>query len=411
MKPPKNSVSGEMLWINPAQSFASSFNSRYYDEHAETLGMFMEFASAGINESMQYADDAWLSTQDHWGSGIFGYKADDGQTECEMGPFAQIIAQYRNNRGDIPYFDRVIEGLQNKLLMGEYSSHGWGYTGVIKHMDTNYQLRLQETLGAMIALQMLYPNFADNAQANFRDILVTAGYGLVNSSLYNDGAFRYLDDTNAYTNDEASLIGAKTLFLDGITPVTGYLAINASEERCQDMRTCFPVSQWHFDYESRSIRIPVMAGTLSFRFGSESVSHQFDSNGVYDIYFSDNWNAINSTQKIADITTTTLEPVTLQAIPKNYSNNDVIVTSADPTPTSTAKPTSTSTPSPTEINPTTAMPSPTITIEATPTPSPPPQNPPPDYTAAILLSVVGAAACFVAFRHFNIRRKKFPSAP
>lgn len=110
VSPPKNSQNGEMLWINPENDYSESFASRYYDEHAETLDMFLEFALNGINDSVLYADDAWINTQSHWNGAIYGYSNAFACVECEMGNFAQIIAEYRNARGDIPYFDRVISG-------------------------------------------------------------------------------------------------------------------------------------------------------------------------------------------------------------------------------------------------------------------------------------------------------------
>jgi hypothetical protein len=52
--PPSGSVSGEMLWINPQQNTARSYTSRYYDEHAETLSMFLLFALNGVPNATTY---------------------------------------------------------------------------------------------------------------------------------------------------------------------------------------------------------------------------------------------------------------------------------------------------------------------------------------------------------------------
>jgi hypothetical protein len=101
--PPSGSVSGEMLWINPQQEYARSFSSRYYDEHAETLGMFLFFALNGVDDAIPYADDAWLNLQDHWTGNIYGYTGNTTIVECEMGNFAQIITQYQqNSKNNIP---------------------------------------------------------------------------------------------------------------------------------------------------------------------------------------------------------------------------------------------------------------------------------------------------------------------
>jgi len=168
----------------------------------------------------------------------------------------------------------------------------------------------------------------------------SAWQGLINGPLYSNSRFRQfdtVDDVQGTYSDDASLVGAMTLFLDGIVPDTGYLAINASEERCQDNRTCFPISEWQFNYQNHNIRIPVMKGNLTFIFGSQNVSQDFTSNTVYNGQFTSDWNNITSTTRIADINTVTLQPVTLHTMPR-------------PPPTPSPSPTPSVTPTPTPIN-------------------------------------------------------------
>jgi hypothetical protein len=299
--PPSGSVSGEMLWINPKQNTARSSTSRYYDEHAETLSMFLLFALNGINTTTTYTEDTWKNTQDHWNGKIYGYTGKNSTVECEMGNFAQIITQYQNTQGNIPYFDRVISDLENKLLTNQYDSPGWGSVGVIKHADTNRQKRLFETMGNLIALQMLYSQFTEGNQTNFQNMLPDGWRGLVSSNLFSNNKFSFAEISagvpGSYT-DEASLLGAMTLFLYGIIPQTGSLAIVASEERYHDYRTCFQTAQWQFNYEICSIRIPVTKGTLAFIFGTEKVTQYFPEDGVYDIQFSNDWNTITTLKRI-----------------------------------------------------------------------------------------------------------------
>jgi hypothetical protein len=374
LQPPKNSQSGEMLWINPQTDYSASFNSRYYDEYAETLGMFLEFAKAGVNGTVPFMDDVWANAQNLFSTtaGWYVYTLNWPILECEMGNFAQIISEYRNFRGDIPYFDNVINDLQNKLLISGFNSPAWGTTGVLKHATGVSEQRLGETMGALTALQMLYPYFSPSMQANFRSMLDngTAWQGLLDSNLYNKGQFRFFDDVGTAYSGEASSLGAMMLFLYGIIPDTGYLAINASDEVYNDYRTCFPTSEWSFNYQNQTIRIPVMAGNLSFIFGSEEISRNFPSNGVYDIQFSNNWNSIVLITQVAGISSVTLQPITLQTIPHstaNFNPNPIFnlnpSLSLIPTPKPTPAPVATPTPSPqsagstptiTPINPTTS---------------------------------------------------------
>jgi hypothetical protein len=250
-------------------------------------------------------------------------------------------------------------------------------------------------MGALIALQMLYPYFTDSMKANFREMFLEGGRDFANSPLNSGGSFRFFDDTNG-VSDDASLIGAMSLFLYGIIPDTGYLAINASEERCQDMRTCFPVSEWCFDYADSMVRIPVMAGNLSFVFGSTPVTENFDSNGVYNVYFTSDWNNVTAIQKIADITAISLQPVTLQAIPKHYLNQTDTVTSPTPalSPSSNNQNNSTSDPSP--------------TVDTTPTQTTLRGNPLAAYVIVLGVSIAAVLIGAVAFRFFYVKRRTRP---
>jgi hypothetical protein len=391
LKPPANSHSGEMLWISPKDHFTESFSSRYYDEHAQTLGMFLEFANS-ISDAMNYADDAWLNLQPHWNGNYYIYSDSSPQVECEMGNFAQIIAQYRNSRGEIPYFNCVVDDLQYKLLSSEFNSSGWGTTAIVKHADTNPQLRLGETFGAVTSLQMLYPNFTSSMQANFRNMLNISWQGLVNSSLFSDNKFRSSDtygDTDF--NDQSSLLALMLLFLYGIIPDTGYLAITASNERYQDYQTCFNTSQWKFDYVNSSIRIPVIQGNLTFIFGTQNVSQDFPLNGVYDIQFRNDWNSIHSTTKVADINVTTLEPVSLEPIPRQQPTS---TPTASPQPTATPASDSSPTPIPILTPALTPIPTPTVepqlsptNQEATSTPTIPTQNPILPYESILIVLI------------------------
>jgi hypothetical protein len=409
LKTPTNSHSGEMLWISPQNNFAESFSSRYYDEHAQTLGVFLEFANCGISDSMSYADDAWLNLQTHWNGNYYIYADTSAQVECEMGNFAQIIAQYRNSRGEIPYFKDVVGDLECTLLSAGFNSSGWGTTAIIKHADGNSQLRLGETLGAVTSLQMLYPNFTSSMQANFRDMLTVSWQGLVNSSLYNSttNQFRSSDTYGDIDlSDQTSLQALMLLFLYGIIPDTGYLAINASNERYQDYQTCFNTSQWKFDWANSSIRIPVMQGNLTFIFGTQNVNQNFTSNGVYDIQFRNDWNIIDSVTKVADINGTTLEPVTLEPI-KRPPPTSASTASPQPTVTPTATPSPTATPTPTP----TVEPQPTPTNQsATSTPNIPPQNPLPYQWILIVLT---SSVLMIAFGtyYFKSKASKNPKHP
>jgi hypothetical protein len=362
---PENSIYGEMSWINPALNLAENDGSRCYDEYAETLDMFLMFAEAGVNATVSYngqslspidfADDMWLHLQSLWNGNYYNYSAYNNEVECELGNFATVISEYQNYRGNITYFNRVVTDLENNLLINGFYSDSWSLTttGVLQHADNNGQLRLGETTGAVSALQMLYPYFNQTLKTNFQNMLQNGMWqGVIKSALFSNNQFQMY--TGGSFGDDASSLGAMLLFLDGIVPDTGYLAINSNNEAYQDYRTCFPTSEWNFNYQNQTIRITVMAGNLSFLYGSEEVNQSFPSNGVYNIEFSKDWNNITAITKVGNINSVALQSVALQTIKR---------TPPTPTPSST----------PTQIPKTTLTP--TSTPKAAINPTNPPTKP------------------------------------
>jgi hypothetical protein len=326
-KKPIGSVSGEMLWCDPQENWAKSYSSRYYDEHAQTLSTFLQFAELNVPNAMTYADQAWTGVQTHWNSqyGYYGYTGTT-ITECEMGNFAQIIAEYMTQKGGtIPYWDRVISDINYKLLANSWSSPGWASPGVIIHAKgVNNQLRLWETMGATIALQNLYPYFSSTMKSNWANMLMgsnPAWKGLVASSLNSGGYFKGVSDTG--TSNDATACAAATLFLDGIVPITGNLAIPYREEFCNDLRTPFNINDFKFDYSNHLIKIPVNAGQITFIYGSNPISYTFPTNGVYTVQFSNDWNLITAVNDQPVITNPPSQPQNLKA---NSGNAQVVLT-------------------------------------------------------------------------------------
>jgi hypothetical protein len=299
-KPPINSAFGEMLFCDPRSNWAYSYSSRYYDECAETLSVFLKFAEQGVPGALAYADKAWAGVQNHWNSRVqfYAYTVGSQVVECEMGNFAQVIAEYAQQKGgtqNISNWNRVIQDLNYKLLASGWSSPGWSSPGVIVHATTNSETRLWETMGAMMTLQELYPYFTPTMQSTFQNMLMgssKAWQGLVSSNLYVNGQFAGTGGSSP--SNDATACGAAILFLDGIVPVTGNLAVPIREENYDDFRTQFQSSQFQFDYANHRIRIPVNKGGLTFIYGSTPVSYNFPANGVYDVQFSSDWNQIIS---------------------------------------------------------------------------------------------------------------------
>ncbi len=355
-KPPVGSKSGEMLFCDPPGNWAYSYSSRYYDEHAETLSVFVNLAEIGVPGALAYADSAWNGLQTHWNGKYYVYTDGSSTIECEMGNFAQVIAEYMQLKGgvsSIPYWNRVLNDLDYKLLVNGWSSPGWSAPGVIVHAagGVNPEQRLWETMGVMTALQALYPYFNSTMQNSFDNLLLSSSpayKGLMSSSLNVGGYFKGASG-DASTSNDATICAGATMFLEGIVPGTGSLNIKIHNEQYQDQRTSFPVTDFQFNNANNQITIPVNAGTITFNYGTTPVTYNFPSNGDYVIQFSSDWNTIIS--------------VNGQPIPTPTPSPSPS-TSPSPSPAPTDSPTPTPSPSP---SPT---PTPSPTNSPTPTPSP-----------------------------------------
>jgi hypothetical protein len=143
----------------------------------------------------------------------------------------------------------------------------------------------------------------DSMKSNFVSLLTgspNAWQGLINcSNMYGEGRFRWRENQN-YT-DDATCGGAMTLFLNGIVPDSGSLAIPVIDEFYQDWYSMFPASHFRFDYESQTIRVPVWAGKINFTFGTETASYVFSDNGIYEVHFSADWNNVTNADKIGSL--------------------------------------------------------------------------------------------------------------
>ncbi len=243
----------------------------------------------------------------HWSGSYFPYKGRSGQVECEAGPFAEATAElYVTNGYDLPNFpDYILQDLDYKFISGgNWSAKLWSPKAyVVRHAESNQQKRLENTVTAWAAMHSYYPLMGDSMKLNFINLLTgspNAWQGLLNySNMYREGRFRWRENQN-YT-DDATCGGAMILFLNGIVPDSGSLAIPVIEESYQDWYSMFPASHFRFDYESQTIRIPVWAGKINFIFGTEIASYNFSDNGIYEIHFGSDWNSVTSANKISSL--------------------------------------------------------------------------------------------------------------
>lgn len=315
-----DNTSSFVYFGNPDTNFVVEDN-RHYDAAAETLGVFLVFEELGVLGATERADQVWQRINSYNWSGYYPYRLGaDPIVECEIA-FSTIIGQYLQMRGgSIPYADRIFDDINYKLLANGWNSPDWSPGGyVIRHAIWNPEERLGNTLNAIQVLQSYYPQFNGSMQNSFVQLLtgfVPAWLGLTQTDLCDPTqGYRFRGSTALVAeidpntgrmkvripslDDRDTAIGDLLLFLEGVVPGTGSLAIPKLDECYEDVCSSFSVKNFGFNYNSRTIRIPVNAGELKFQFGTTLVSYDFPANGTYEIRFSSDWNSIIGIRKIA----------------------------------------------------------------------------------------------------------------
>ena len=298
----------DFLWFNPVYENSTDFSNRYYDENAQVMSMFLKFYQEGVPEALNYANQMWdhLCTR-HWSGSYFPYIGSSGQVECEAGHFAEAIAELDAVNGNaLPNFPTyILQDLNYKFVSGgNWSGRLWSPGAyVVMHAESNLEKRLENTVTAWAAMHSYYAVMNDEMKLDFVKLLTgspSAWQGLINSSnLHSEGRFRWREN-QAYT-DSATCAGAMILFLNGIIPDSGSLAIPVIDEVYQDWYSMFPSSHFRFDYNTRKIRIPIWAGKLNFTFGTEIASYNFTDNGIYEVQFSSDWNNVTNATRISPL--------------------------------------------------------------------------------------------------------------
>jgi parallel beta-helix repeat protein len=296
----------DFLWFNPENGTATDYMDRYYDENAQVLSVFLKFYQTGVPDALDYAKQMWTHLcTDHWSGNYFPYTGTSGQVECEAGSFAEIIAElYATSGYNLSKFpDYILQDLDYKFLSGgDWSAKLWSPGAyVVRHAESNPEKRLENTVNAWAALHSYYYLMNSSMRSEFISLMSgspKAWQGIVdNSGMYSNGQFRWR--TNTIYSDDATCAGAMILFLNGIVPDSGSLAIPVIDETYQDWCSMFPADEFRFDYTSRTIRIPVWQGKINFIFGTEKASYTFPSYGVYEVQFSSDWNTVTSARKVS----------------------------------------------------------------------------------------------------------------
>jgi hypothetical protein len=273
---------------------------RYYDDTAQTIEWFLE---VGGNSYLNTCDYIWNFQQDYfWNGRFYGYSDDSrykSNMETEVGPFALISGRYLMTKGNFRQFgSRIVSDLNAKLLVNGYSSPLWNHY-TLNHLPDYDERRLENAVIAWGALHAYYPQMTSTMQTTLQGMCDIGWRGLIaEPRSFDSTTNRFRMWAGSQSTMSATGAGLMYMFLNGIVPKTGSIAIPLNDECYEDTASWSPATMFRFDYNNHQIRIPVNAGQLEFLFGSGRASYTFPSSGVYTVTFSDDWNIVMSTNRI-----------------------------------------------------------------------------------------------------------------
>jgi hypothetical protein len=211
-----------------------------------------------------------------------------------------------NHMRMLAQFYRVVNDTELRYLHDGWGSPQWGgYNVIVRHYPSNLQRVLDQYLPTIGLLQTLYPTLSDDGKSKFKGMLngtiaPRMADGLLASDLYVAPRFKLTSD--AAPSDAATAYGCAILFLMGIIPDTGSLAVPVRQEGMGEVDISFLDSvHFSFNYANKEIKIPVYAGSLNFMYGTTPVTVAFPYDGIYTVKFSDDWNKVTSTQWVGEL--------------------------------------------------------------------------------------------------------------
>ncbi|MEM2281275.1 MAG: hypothetical protein QXZ68_04730 [Candidatus Bathyarchaeia archaeon] len=293
---------------NPStrEVFHGTYGVEWYIEAAQTLDCFLNLHSQGVEGAIDKALQIWNWLNDQLYTGTY-YKYAENYGGFEGNLNFPIIIAKLNAKHKLENFNNVINDIDTRLLANGWESPQWINYAIAGHNTLDQTPRLRQTACAFIALHTLYPLFPQPMKTRLASIISgtpKAWVGLTESSgLFDADTKRFKMCPEDTPSDVASSIGCITLFLQGILPDTGSLAIPLLEEFEADTISMMPCSMFRFNVETRQVTIPVFAGSLAFQYGTDIISHDFEYDGIWRLTFSDDWNHIIKVEYVSNLPT------------------------------------------------------------------------------------------------------------
>jgi hypothetical protein len=287
------------------------YGPRYYDEAAQTMDCFLTLYQLGVNEALAEAQKTWNWTNTNlWASDHYNYALQWAGWECESGGFFEIAMKLKYYAPQTADITRATTDMVNRYLANSWGSPQWLAGAVIHKYPGILQRRLASTIMAWNSLYGNYYNLADEQRINMTKLLT--GYGadaaawrklFDESGLYNAtaGLFKPYSDSSS-PNMDYSAWACCLLRTYGIVPGTGALAMPVTEYEYEDPAAMFDADLFGMNINARTLKLAIMVpGTISFQYGSDTVTYDFTQPGLFNVQFGSDWNSINTATRMGDL--------------------------------------------------------------------------------------------------------------
>jgi hypothetical protein len=124
------------------------------------------------------------------------------------------------------------------------------------------------------------------------------------SGLYDSTAKQFRWESNVGVSNDATAYGASLLFMMGMIPQTGSLAIPLEEFGYEYKLNILDPELFHLNLATRTVTVSIfMSGTIKFVYGTSPVSQLFMQSGVFEVVFASDWNSITTVTRLSDLPT------------------------------------------------------------------------------------------------------------
>ena len=291
-------------------------------EVQQLANCFWSLYKCGAKAALTDMKALWTELQNHWSDAHYHYRSTDSGTDnyvwdaLECVPALGVLEVLGESPAN--FTERILSHINLGCLSSYWeSAHfviegGNAYHVVVHHNKDTDQRRTRGTFLVLTSMWQFWNRYTDTQKGYMRDMLqgtggahdtgfnslLEAGHGL-----FDNATDRFkVDSTDGATSDLGTAIGSTLLFLMGIAPSTstpsGSLAIPLRTLYLGSIEMVDPRS-FRWDGANRKIRIPVFTGNLTFMYGASNVDYHFPRDGVYEVFFNEDYTSINKAIQIS----------------------------------------------------------------------------------------------------------------